>query len=82
MFSILKTSLTDKPLILQGEVWLRSLLGLKELRNEHRGKIMQFFSSSWLHLPLHLPVPFCLNQLLYSNLSDDYFERSFRLNMD
>ena len=26
MFSILKTSLTDKPLILQGEVWLRSLL--------------------------------------------------------
>ena len=31
MFSILMTSLTDKPLILQGEVWLRSLLGLKGL---------------------------------------------------
>ena len=29
MFSILMTSLTDKPLILQWEVWLRSLLGLK-----------------------------------------------------
>ena len=31
MFSILMTLLTDKPLILQGEVWLRSLLGLKGL---------------------------------------------------
>ena len=31
MFSILKTSLTDKPWILQGEVRLRSLLGLKGL---------------------------------------------------
>ena len=31
MFSILKTSLTEKPLILQGEVWLGSLLGLKGL---------------------------------------------------
>ena len=31
MFSILMTSLTDKPLILQWEVWLRSLLGLKGL---------------------------------------------------
>ena len=31
MFSILMTSLTDKPLILQWEVWLRSLLGLEGL---------------------------------------------------
>ena len=31
MLSILMTSLTDKPLILQGEVRLRSLLGLKGL---------------------------------------------------
>ena len=29
MFWILMTSLTDQPLILQWEVWLRSLLGLK-----------------------------------------------------
>ena len=33
MFSILMISLTNKPLILQGEVWLRSLLGLKGLIN-------------------------------------------------
>ena len=31
MFSIVMTSLTDKPLILQWEVWLRSLLGLEGL---------------------------------------------------
>ena len=31
MFSILITSLTDKPLLLQGEVCFRSLLGLKGL---------------------------------------------------
>ena len=31
MFSILMTSLTDTPLMLQWEVWLRSLLGLKGL---------------------------------------------------
>ena len=31
MFSILMTSLTDTPLILQWEVWLASLLGLKGL---------------------------------------------------
>ena len=32
MFSIVMTSLTDKPLLLQLEVWLRPLLGLKGLR--------------------------------------------------
>ena len=31
MFSILMTCLTDKPLILKWEVWVRSLLGLKGL---------------------------------------------------
>ena len=36
MFSILMISLTDKPLILQWEVWLTSLLGLKGLRNSPR----------------------------------------------
>ena len=36
MFSILMTSLTDKPLILQWEVWLRSLLGLKGLKEAEK----------------------------------------------
>ena len=39
MFSILLTSLTDKPLILQWEVWLRSLLGLKGLNNNDEDEI-------------------------------------------
>ena len=33
MFSILMTSLTDTPLILQWEVWFTSLLGLKGLNH-------------------------------------------------
>ena len=39
MFWILMTSLTDKPLISQWEVWLRSLLGLKELTIEPQKKV-------------------------------------------
>ena len=38
MLSILMTSLTDTPLILQWEVWLGSLLGLKELRSVPIGR--------------------------------------------
>ena len=50
MFSILKTSLTDKPLILQWEVWLISLLGLKGLSTwdlDSAPPCCCFFLSCW-----------------------------------
>ena len=64
MFSILMTSLTDKPLILQWEVWLRSLLGLKGLVAD----LIQCWPAHYLHVHFKIISAHAL-QLIFNNYS-------------
>ena len=52
MFSILMTSLTDKPPILQWEVWLASLLGLKGLTSIFQ---LHFFKRTVFEILIGIP---------------------------
>ena len=57
MFSILTTFLTDKPLILQWEVWLRSLLGLKGLNGWRTVNAHLLMVVSWPSFNVVLVIP-------------------------